>query len=396
MSFLLSSENVIEYLQSKGLGRSEGKGQSPAIESRISKNFNLLVSYPDRRSQKNNYLLVKQELSGTGEYGQLDNSLAGEWRIHQLITQFPDLSRFRSHLSEAVYFDSDNSIIVMNYFPDYEELGEFYHREQAFPVAIATAMGEILADIHRATLNVSKYRDFLVEEFPGIDRPPNYFVRGLETIRPGIFGKVTKDNLKFFKLYQRYPSFRQAVSELKAAYQPICLVHNDLKLDNILLHRESKVANLRIVDWELFAWGDPAYDLGNLLASYLKIWLGSFLVSGDLEWQIALQLATTPLNSLQPSLTAIVRAYCDRAPEIWQQRPDFLERVVQFIGIALIKRIHRNIDDHEPLTNQSICMLQVAKSLLCEPEKSIPTVFGVERSQLNQLSVMSYQSSGTR
>ncbi|MGL5873158.1 MAG: phosphotransferase family protein, partial [Xenococcaceae cyanobacterium] len=220
------------------------------------------------------------------------------------------------------------------------------------------------------------------EEFPDLDRPPNYFVRGLETIRPGIFGKVTKDNLRFFKLYQRYPNFRQAVLELKAAYRPICLIHNDLKLDNILLYVSNSKINLRIIDWELFTWGDPAYDLGNLLAYYLKIWLDSFLVSADLEWQIALQLATTPLNILQPSLQAIFSAYCHRAPEIWQQYPDFLSCVVQFTGIALIKRIHRNIDEHEPLTNKSICMLQVAKNLLCEPEKSIPTIFGVDRSQL--------------
>lgn len=382
MSFLLSSENVIEYLQNKGIVRVKSGTQTPTIESKISKNFNLLVNYFDEELQTSRYLLVKQELVGSGEYGQIDNSLDGEWRIHQLLTTFPELSNCLSHVSEAVYFDRENSIIVMNYFPEYEELGKFYRRENTFPVAIADTLGTILAQIHSATFNNSQYLKFLLEEFPDLDRPPNYFVRGLETIRPGIFGKVTKDNLKFFKLYQRYPNFRQAVLELKAAYRPICLIHNDLKLDNILLHVSNSKINLRIIDWELFTWGDPAYDLGNLLAYYLKIWLDSFLVSADLEWQIALQLATTPLNMVQPSLQAIFCAYCHRAPEILQQYPDFLSRVVQFTGIALIKRIHRNIDEHEPLTNKSICMLQVAKNLLCEPEKSIPTVFGVDRSQL--------------
>jgi 5-methylthioribose kinase len=376
MSFLLSSENVVEYLQDRGLFQRGENLQSPAIESKSSKNFNLLVSFAENGESR--HLLVKQELLGTGEYDGINNSLAGEWRIHELLQTFLELNHIRDRVSEAIYFDRENSIIVMNYFPEYEELEKFYARENSFPLEIAANIGNILADIHRATFNIDRYQNFLKEEFPDIDKTPNYFVRGTKYIFPGVFGKVTRENLQFFKLYQRYPSFRQAVFELNEAYQPSCLVHNDLKLDNLLLNKN----DIRIVDWELFTWGDPAYDLGNLLAQYLKIWLCSFLVSTDIEWQIALQLATTPLNLVQPSIRTLFQAYCDRFPEILRSRPDFLQRVVQFMGIALIKRAHRDIDEHEPLTNRNICMLQVAKNLLCEPEKSIPTVFGVAPSQL--------------
>jgi 5-methylthioribose kinase len=376
MSFVLSSENVVKYLQDKSLCKREDDLQSLAIESKSSKNFNLLVSFSENGEAR--HLLIKQELLGTGEYDGVNNSLAGEWRIHELLNTFPELNHLCDRISEAIYFDRENSIVVMNYFPEYEELGKFYDRENSFPLNIAANIGNILADIHRSTFNIDCYRNFLKKEFSNIDKTPNYFVRGTKYIFPGVFGKVTKENLQFFKLYQRYPSFRKAVFELNDAYQPSCLVHNDLKLDNLLLSKN----DIRIVDWELFTWGDPAYDLGNLLAQYLKMWLCSFLVSTDLEWQIALQLATTPLNLLQPSIKTVFQSYCDRFPEIWQYRSDFLHRVVQFMGIALIKRAHRDVDEHEPLTNRNICMLQVAKNLLCEPEKSIPTIFGVAPSQL--------------
>jgi hypothetical protein len=59
-------------------------------------------------------------------------------------------------------------------------------------------------------------------------------------------------------------------------------------------------------------------------------------------------------------------------------------RVLRFVGIALIKRIYIDIQDREPLSNRSICMLQVAKNLLCEPEKSIPSIFGVSSLELRK------------
>jgi serine/threonine protein kinase len=388
MSILLSSENVVEYLSGQGVLPNQLSLQ-PQIESKSSKNFNLLVSFKDDRQENSNsnhlHLLVKQELSP-------EDDLAKEWCVHKLLLEFPELRHLHSQLAQAIHFDRDNAIIVMKYFPEYEELGEFYHRSKTFPVEIAARVGEAIATIHRATFNSQAQRNFLLAEFPNIDKIPRYFARGLEGLKPGIFAHTTKENLLFYKLYQRYPSLQQAVVAARTSLQPICLVHNDLKLDNILLHSQweqiipeaSNTPIVKIVDWEFFTWGDPAYDLGRLIGSYLHLWLKSFLASGDLDWRIALQLATTPLDLLQPSLRTILQAYCDRFPEILEWRSDFLVRVLRFVGIALIKRIYIDIQDYEPLSNRSICMLQVAKNLLCEPEKSIPSIFGVSSFELRK------------
>nr|WP_317107356.1 hypothetical protein [Chroococcidiopsis sp. SAG 2025] len=58
---------------------------------------------------------------------------------------------------------------------------------------------------------------------------------GLEQIEPGVFGEVSSDGLKFFKLYQRYDSLGKAIASLGEAFEPCCLTHNALKLNNILL-----------------------------------------------------------------------------------------------------------------------------------------------------------------
>jgi hypothetical protein len=86
----------------------------------------------------------------------------------------------------------------------------------------------------------------------------------------------------------------------------------------------------------------------------------------------------TPLDRVQPSIAALTGAYLEVFPQILVDRPDFVERSVQFAGLALIQGIQASIEYQKTLGNSGIAQLQVAKSLLCRPVQSIPTVFGRE------------------
>ena len=60
----------------------------------------------------------------------------------------------------------------------------------------------------------------------------------LKLIGPEIFGSVPADGLKFLILYQRYESLGEEIAELETHWHPCCLTHNDLKLNNTLVHIE--------------------------------------------------------------------------------------------------------------------------------------------------------------
>ena len=163
------------------------------------------------------------------------------------------------------------------------------------------------------------------------------------------------------------------------------MTHNDLKLNNILLDNNWEQSNksiVRLIDWERATWGDPAFDLGTLIGSYVQIWLSSLVISNSLTIEESLRLAVTPLEQLQPSIAALTQAYFNQFPEILEHRPDFLQRVVQFAGFALIQRIQAMIQYQKSFGNTGITMLQIAKTLLCRPQQSIPTIFGVTPTQL--------------
>lgn len=388
MRFILSPQNVFDYLIEKGICIPEQQGMSN-IEIKSAKNFNLLLTLP-----KGKKLLIKQERQKNKE--KTAGEFYREWQIHSLLRKMPEFSDLLSSLSEPIYFDVENAIIVFNYLDQYQDLAYFYTQENIFPLEIAATIGGTLGSIHQLTINRSEYRELLPSEiFVHYDLQ---LVSSVERLTPEVASSLSADALKFFALYQRFDSLRQAIAQLINSIEPCCLSHNDLKLNNILLahnwqetrEQKSSSANsmIRLIDWEKATWGDPAYDLGILISSYLQAWLLSLMTSKTISLEETLRLAKTPLELVQPSIAVLTRAYLHHFPEILKLRPDFIEQVVQFAGLGLILTILSIIQHQKIFSNQGICMLQVAKSLLSRPEQSISTVFGVTAIELTRRPVL--------
>jgi thiamine kinase-like enzyme len=389
MTFLLSSKNVFEYLCSYGFC-SQTEEDLGKVESKSAKNFNLRVELPDRS------VLVKQEPHN--KEGKTAGEFLREWRIQEFIQQIEEVSHLSCWLPQVLHFNSVHSIVIVHYLDDYQNLAaDFYGKEQVFPIAIARSIGYILADFHRTTLDRSDYREFFTSSSQEIPIPPAS--QGLGRISPKVFGEVPAEGLKFLALYQRFDSLGKAIAELNQAFEPCCLTHNDFKLNNILLPKsweqteiasdtprdtlgardlEEGIIALKLIDWERSAWGDPAADLGMLIASYLIMWLQSLVASKSMAIEESLRMAMIPLEQIQPSTAALMRAYLQAFPQILQRRPDFLKRAMQFTGMSLIQSIQATLQYQKSFNNTGICILQVAKALLCRPETSIPTILGAD------------------
>jgi 5-methylthioribose kinase len=382
MTFILNSHNVFDYLVEQKLCNQSDQPPS-TIEPVIAKNFNLLLNFADGHK-----LIVKQERHN--QEGKTAGEFLAEWRIQEFLQRFSSFDNYRQFLPEVLHFDFDNSIIVSKYLDNYRDLMDFYAKEKIFSTEIATAIGTILGTIHRDTFNRQEYQDFFSKNDNLMGDQVSHLVRTLERVGPEIFGLVPSDGLKFFALYQRYDSLGEAIAELGNSVIPSCLTHNDLKLNNILLQKDWQDSSnniIRLIDWERSTWGDPAFDLGMLISSYLQIWLSSLVISNSLSIEESLRLAITPLELLQPSIGILTEAYLKTFPEILEHRPDFLQRVVQFTGFTLIQQIQGMIQYQKSFGNMGIAMLQVSKTLLSRPVQSMPTIFGSAIAKLTRLSV---------
>lgn len=380
MSFVLSKENVLEHLRERQI---EFEASSATIEPKLAKNFNLLVT-SDRQQ-----FLVKQEPHTHQDDRKGD--LYHEWKLHQVI-QTSGLKTLHPLISELMDYDVDRDIAVFRYLPNYRDLSEFYDSTSDFPTQIAIALGRTLATIHHGTIDQTELQtiaESAEDDVEESDRDESVeHVEDFGLLTPACLGTTSTAGLKFYQLYQRYESLGQAIAHLNETIEPCCLTHQDLKLNNILLHQHwakqadptqtapNDVAMIRLIDWEKWEWGEPAADLGALVADYLKLWLQSLLISRGMDIELSLRLAERPLEQLQPSLISLVAAYLQQFPGVIDRFPNFLSRVMQFAGLSLIESIRASLHYYEPFGNCEICLLQVAKSLLCSPIAAFESIFG--------------------
>jgi serine/threonine protein kinase len=373
MPTILDTDNVFEYLTALNYCDLTDRATS-TVTVIPAKNFNLLITFANNQN-----LLIKQEIHDSN--GKTGGEFWAAWQMQRLVASFPTLGQQISlFLPELLYFDPDNSILVVNYLVDYIDLYKYYNQANQFPIIIAKSIGQLLAIIHSQTFQRQEYQQFLSKSAHLADSNTAIdIIDRLNRITPRVFQMMPLECLQFFKLYQRFPSLAQAITDLGESITPSCLVHNDLKINNILLDinwEQSGSTVIRLIDWERASWGDPAFDLGCILGSYLEIWLDGLAISNNLSINESLQLATTPLELLQPSLSSLVQSYLEGFPAILTTRPDYLDRAIQFAGLALIQRVEITIDEDRIFGNRGIMMLQVAKQLLCTPQAAMNTLFG--------------------
>jgi Phosphotransferase enzyme family len=367
---LLSSENIFQYLAQRNLIDSAAQ-RDWRIEPLSGKNFNLSIRSPARG------ILLKQERLNPS--GIMLGELFNEWVVCQLLQQLSlRAGCVNTFNPQVIDFDRDNSAIIFQFLADYQDLSLLYTGDrERWSVEIPRAIGRTIATVHQLTFDRQEDRDFLLKNLDG--RLARSLVK-IGRLSPEIFGAIPSDGIKFYTLYQRYPSLEAAIDRLIATTQSRCLIHNDFKLNNILLHQDwenigTDLEIVRPIDWERATWGDPAIDLGNFIASYLQVWLSNLVVNKTMQIEESLELAVVPLDAIRPSISAFVNGYLAQFPEILGFDPHFLAKVVQCAGFSLIQQIEAVIQYEKNLSNRGICTLQVAKSLLCNPDESMSVIF---------------------
>lgn len=121
-----------------------------------------------------------------------------------------------------------------------------------------------LAALHRATAGAR----------PGFADGPPWGLRLFDGDAP----RDVWENPFVRPLLERFgatPLIVRGTRRARAAWRPRCLVHGDLKHDNVVLRADGGVV---LIDWEMARRGDPAWDLAALLARPLA-------GAGDDAWE---------------------------------------------------------------------------------------------------------------
>jgi hypothetical protein len=372
--FVLDDRSVFEYLVDQKILRKEECAQYQALPL-DGKNFSLAIEAKvDGVGQRS--LIVKQ----TPIADQDESPFLGERLLTELLTKFKHLQHLQDYGVMMQDYDAENRVVIAEFLPEYQDLDGYYDEQQQFLPAIAQQAGQILAEFHRSTYQQNQYRDFLANYDQDLidPSPPEHWAE-IPLLVPEDFGQRRQDAWEFFRLYQNDAGLQQAIAQLQEHWQSCCLTHQDLRLNNWLVHRSDITKPLRLIDWEALQWGDPLADLGNLLAEYLLCWLESLDPAPGLPIGMVLQRAAVPLEQLQPSLQAIVVSYVQVFPQVMSIYPNWSQMLMGWTGRALLNNVQVHLDYYLPFDRQQRIIYQVAKQLICQPQAALAEIFGQHR-----------------
>ena len=350
------------------------------IDISSSRNFNWVLDLPENKGK----LIIKQK----PEYSKFEkeNRIEKELHIYRFLESNQDLVYVSSLTPEILHFDESNAILICKLPNDCINLDKYYKNQQAFPSTVAELIGKTLAKLHSETMNCQDCytfrKQFEADKLHYQVPLPDYISDLLVSrIQPECLKKIPVPSWRFFGILQHSENVRKVITELVFNYHRCCLTHNNAQLNKFLITRQwekllsntedSQKSLIKLIDWEACSWGDPAYDLGKVIAGYFLFWLNSMVVNPAIEIKQSLQLATIPLEVVRPSIVTITKYYISTYPEILENYPEFLKRIIQFAGLALIYQILVALQMNQDMNSQLLIYYYVATQLLCKPEKFI-------------------------
>jgi aminoglycoside phosphotransferase (APT) family kinase protein len=131
------------------------------------------------------------------------------------------------------------------------DLPEAYRADRTFCTRLGNAMIQTLAALHRV--------DYLGAGLTELGKPTGYVMRQVEGWAKRWDAARTSESADAARI----------IEWLRARLPPspaVTIVHNDYKLDNMLLDAQDPSQVTALLDWDMCTIGDPLMDLGYLLA----------------------------------------------------------------------------------------------------------------------------------
>jgi Ser/Thr protein kinase RdoA (MazF antagonist) len=272
------------------------------------------------------------------------SALSHEATVLRVLAEAPGVA---PHVPAVVH--EDDGLVVLRTPPGGRDWAD--HRGR-FPSIPARLLGRILAALHRLPADIP----------PGagpmwgllLPEPPHELVLDLSTGAQDLVARI-----------QASDSVCSRLEELRASSSSAALVHGDLRWENCLAlpapggRRRTRVL---LVDWELADRADPAFDVGSVLAEYLRVWVGSVPIVERAEPARLRTFARHPLQAVEPAMQAFWSSYRSAS-----RRPPALGRVMELTAVRLLEIAIERAQGLTARSSNVDGLLDVAASILRRP-----------------------------
>jgi serine/threonine protein kinase len=313
--------------------------------------------------------------------GEADlGTIAHEASMYEFFQQ--QQSALQAYLPHYLGYERTTQVLTLELIRDAQDLNTYQMKRGKFPKYIAAEIAKTLACLHRHTMG----QDLTTDDQNSKGLFPRFMPWVLNAHRPQwtVLRTISQANLKLMGMLQMFPAFGEHLDALGQDWNPTTLVHGDIKFDNFIVHRSTtthRASELKLIDWEFAGMGDPCWDLGSVLSAYLKLWIFSIPITGEVPPSEFAKLAKYPLAKMQGAITTFWQTYCQRMALSPGAADAYLLKSVR-LGAARLIQTALELTSMGQLTSTIICLLQLSLNMLKMPEKAATQLLGIPRGKL--------------
>lgn len=332
---MLEQHEVAGYLLERRLvSRRSVVGGSLRISDASSRNRNVRVG----GGAAGESYLVKQ-----GIVADSAHTLANEAALYRRVSAGG--APLRACVPRLHGYDAARGVLILEWIDHGVDLERHIASRGSCPPALAAALGRALATLHAVTPDDEELR----RDAPwvlALHRPP------LEALR--YFSQASVD---LVTRLQADAALCRAMDELREGWEPVALVHRDVKWANCIAHpapggASSRLTRVKLVDWEMAGWGDPGFDVGSAFSDCVGGGPG-------------------------PAAGALWSAYVGAARLDDAAAASLLERAVRFAGVRLVQSAYEHTQEATVLSDRVLSSLVVARELVLAPDAARVSQLGI-------------------
>jgi aminoglycoside phosphotransferase (APT) family kinase protein len=235
-----------------------------------------------------------------------------------------------------IHDDPARAVLVLEGFPRHvplSSLGGF----AGIPAAAWEGLGAALRALHHRPP-------------PPLSADPPW-IASLDRPGPSFLRVAGGGRLRLVARIQSSPVWRDGLAAMRSGWRPSAATHGDLRLDNALVDPTSDPPDLRLVDWELAGPGDPATDLG---------WIVADLLASAID-------AAEDLDSVIPAASTLWREYSGGRARSTRER--LLEDLARWAAARLLLLAYERLGGSGHLDPPTSRALDVAEYALARPRE---------------------------
>lgn len=290
-----------------------------------------------------------------------------EAHFYRDVMSQPAVRRLRRHLPSFCDYDPECRVLVLRLIHRPEEISGAIVRGGQIGRQVATELGRIVAVIHDTRVGPDV-----------LGRSDVPWVLSLPAPGYPILRDISAANLRLLGIVQNSRALCRCLERLRTEWAASSMVHGDLRFANCLLSRRGRRFQLKVVDWELTGFGDPAWDIGCVFATSLFRWLTSMSTPGQATVGRLIRSARVPLRRLQRGMNSFWFAYSLARRYSKADGREFLVRAAGFAAARLVQTAFEQMTHARSLTPHAVLALQLSENIVAKPYDALSALMGIQ------------------